>query len=252
MAAPDLTVADFEFACKAGTAAIQTCMGLSGSSIIKYGFAIGADTAQGAPGNALEYTASAGGAAFIIGTDNLIAEINGTLSYTTDTPDFWRREGMKYPSHGERFTGRPAYFKHSISCSQNLMEKMGTKPEDYNYAIFHQPNGKFPIRVAKMLGFSNEQVATGLLTPLIGNTYSGSSMLGLSNVLDEAKPGDRIFMVSYGSGAGSDGFDLTVTDGIESYDRSPRVLLKNVIAKTKMLDYGTYAKFREKIKLEGE
>jgi hydroxymethylglutaryl-CoA synthase len=251
-AAPDLTAADFEFACKAGTAAIQTSMGLVGSNIIKYGLAIGADTSQGAPGNALEYTASAGGAALLIGTDNMIAEINGTISFTTDTPDFWRREGMKYPSHGERFTGKPAYFKHSISCSNNLMEKMGTKPEDYQYAIFHQPNGKFPIRVAKMLGFSYEKIEAGLLTPIIGNTYSASSMLGLASVLDEAKPGDRIFMVSYGSGAGSDGFDLTVTDNIKSYDRSPRMLLKTMIANTKILDYGIYAKFREKIKLEGE
>jgi hydroxymethylglutaryl-CoA synthase len=251
-AAPDLTAADFEFACKAGTAAIQTSMGLVGSNIIKYGLAIGADTSQGAPGNALEYTASAGGAALLIGTDNLIAEINSTISYTTDTPDFWRREGMKYPSHGERFTGKPAYFKHSISCSNNLMEKMGTKPEDYQYAIFHQPNGKFPIRVAKMLGFSYEQIETGLLTPIIGNTYSASSMLGLAAVLDEAKSGDRIFMVSYGSGAGSDGFDLTVTDKIKSFDRSPKMLLKTMIANTKILDYGIYAKFREKIKLEGE
>lgn len=251
-AAPNLTAADFEFACKAGTAAIQTCMGLVGSKIIKYGLAIGADTAQGAPGNALEYTASAGGAALLIGSDNLVAKINGTISFTTDTPDFWRREGMKYPSHGERFTGKPAYFKHTVKCANNLMEKVGTKPEDYKYVIFHQPNGKFPLRVANMLGFSKEQVQTGLLTPIIGNTYSASSMLGLCSVLDEAKPGDRVFVISYGSGAGSDGFDITVTDNIDNFDRSPSFLLKNIISRTKVIDYGTYAKFREKIKLEGE
>ena len=251
-AAPNLTAADFEFACKAGTAAIQTCMGMVGSKIIKYGLAIGADTAQGAPGDALEYTASAGGAALLIGSDNLIAKINQTLSYTTDTPDFWRREGRKYPSHGERFTGKPAYFKHTTACANNLMEKMGTKPEDYQYAVFHQPNGKFPVRVASMLGFSKGQVQTGLLTPIIGNTYSGASMLGLCAILDEAKAGDRIFMISYGSGAGSDGFDLTVTDEIESFDRSANTRLMNWISRVRELDYGTYAKFREKIKLEGE
>jgi len=251
-AAPNMTAADFEFACKAGTAAIQTCMGLVGTGIIKYGFAIGADTAQGAPGDALEYTASAGGAALLIGSENIIAQINGTISYTTDTPDFWRREGMKYPSHGERFTGKPAYFKHTMACANNLMEKMGTQPGDYQYAIFHQPNGKFPIRVASMLGFSKEQVQTGLLTPIIGNTYSGASMLGLCAVLDEAKAGDRIFVISYGSGAGSDGFDLTVTKQIDTFDRSVNFQLMNWISRTRNLDYGTYAKFREKIKLGGE
>ena len=56
-ASPDLTVADYEFACKAGTAAIQSCMGLVGAGMVNYGVAIGADTAQGAPSDALEYSA---------------------------------------------------------------------------------------------------------------------------------------------------------------------------------------------------
>jgi hydroxymethylglutaryl-CoA synthase len=252
-AAPNITAADFEFACKAGTAAIQTCMGLVSSEMIKYGLAIGADTSQGAPGNALEYAASAGGAAFVVGKgDSVIARINSTLSFTTDTPDFWRREGQKYPSHGERFTGKPAYFKHILSCSNNLLSKCGTAPEDYNYAVFHQPNGKFPVRVAKMLGFVNDQIETGLLTPKIGNTYSGSTMLGLAAILDIASPGDRIFAVSYGSGAGSDGFDITVTDEIVNISREDKFAVETMIANTRFIDYATYAKFREKLKLEGE
>ncbi|MCK5547458.1 MAG: hydroxymethylglutaryl-CoA synthase, partial [Thermoplasmata archaeon] len=141
-AAPFMTAADYEFACKAGTAAIQTCAGLVGSKIVKYGVAIGSDTSQGAPGDALEYSASAGGAAYLIGSSDVIAEINQTCSYTTDTPDFWRREGESYPSHGGRFTGEPAYFKHITSCAKRLFELEKTKPEDYKFAVFHQPNGK--------------------------------------------------------------------------------------------------------------
>lgn len=251
-AVPDLTAADYEFACKAGTAALQTCMALVASGQVKYGMAIGSDTSQGAPGNALEYSASAGGAAFIIGSERLIALINSTLSYTTDTPDFWRREGQKYPSHGERFTGKPAYFKHITSCGKNLMAKLATKPEDYDYAIFHQPNGKFPINVAKMLGFTYEQIETGLLTPRIGNTYSGATMVALAAILDVSKPGDRIFMVSYGSGAGSDAFDITVTDHITELERESGSTMEAMISDEVFIDYGIYAKYREKIKLEGE
>jgi hydroxymethylglutaryl-CoA synthase len=168
----DMTVADFEFACKAGTAAIQTCMGLVGSGMVKYGVAIGADTSQGAPGDPLEYSASAGGASFLIGAKDMIAVINHTSSFTTDTPDFWRREGQDYPSHGGRFTGEPAYFKHVTSAAKLVLKRMSSQPADYQYAVFHQPNGKFPQRVAKMLGFTDKQVEVGLLTPRIGNTYS--------------------------------------------------------------------------------
>ncbi|RLI78824.1 hydroxymethylglutaryl-CoA synthase, partial [Archaeoglobales archaeon] len=143
--------ADLEFACKAGTAAIQICYAMVKSGMIKYGLAIGADTSQARPGDALEYAAAAGGAAFIVGKDP-IAEIEATYSFTSDTPDFWRRDLQPYPSHGGRFTGVPAYFRHVISAAKGLMDKYGYTPNDFDFAVFHQPNAKFPLRAAKMLG----------------------------------------------------------------------------------------------------
>ncbi|MFZ2412284.1 MAG: hydroxymethylglutaryl-CoA synthase [Candidatus Methanoperedens sp.] len=247
-ATPNLTSADFEFACKAGTAAIQACMGLVGSDMIELGMAIGSDVAQGAPGDALEYTAAAGGVAYIIGKKNTVANIESTYSFTTDTPDFWRREGMPYPEHGGRFTGEPGYFKHVTSAANGLMERMGTKPSDYDYAIFHQPNGKFPTRVAKMLGFTNEQIKPGLVVPRLGNTYSGSCMMGLAATLDIAEPEDRIFMTAFGSGAGSDAFSMTVTDRIdETRNGAPSV--EQLLANPIYINYATYAKHKGKIKL---
>jgi hydroxymethylglutaryl-CoA synthase len=247
-AAPHLTAADLEFACKAGTAGMQICMGLVDSRIVDYGLAVGADTSQGAPGDALEYTASAGGAAYIIGKENTIADFEGTYSFTTDTPDFYRREGKPYPRHGGRFTGEPAYFKHVISATQGFFDKMGTEAKDYDHVVFHQPNGKFYLKAAKKLGFSNEQSKTGLLTPFIGNTYSGATPLGLAAILDIAKPGDRVLAVSYGSGAGSDAFSLTVNDNIEERrDNAPKVA--EMIAKKNYVDYATYAKYKGKIRM---
>ncbi|MDI3482359.1 MAG: hydroxymethylglutaryl-CoA synthase [Candidatus Methanomethylophilaceae archaeon] len=250
-ASPLISVADLEFACKAGTAGMQAVMGQVGSGMIRYGVAIGADTSQGAPGDALEYSASAGGAAFLIGSENIIARINSTLSYTTDTPDFWRREGQPYPSHGGRFTGEPAYFKHVGEAAKMMMERMGTSPADYNHVIFHQPNGKFPQRMAKMLGFTDEQLSRGLLTPMIGNTYSGAVPLGLASVLDTASPGDRILMVAYGSGAGSDAFDITVTDTIRHFNLAAAPTVASMLENTREIDYATYAKYRGKILMKG-
>jgi hydroxymethylglutaryl-CoA synthase len=58
-------------------------------------------------------------------------------------------------------------------------------------------------------------------------------------------------MVSYGSGAGSDGFVYTVTDAIKGKaDMAPKThpqLHENKV----YLDYGTYAKFRGKIVMAG-
>lgn len=245
---PNIQAADWEFACKAGTEAVQASIGLIGSGMGKYALSIGMDTAQGRPGDALEYTAASGGAAFLLGpVEEACAVYQGSYSYVTDTPDFWRRSGESYPSHGDRFTGEPAYFNHVLSSASSLMEMMGTTPKDYTYAVFHQPNVKFPARAAKMLGFEDEQIETGLLAGVIGNVYSGSCMVGLTAILDQAKPGDRILMVSYGSGAGSDSFDILVSDNIEKVrNRAPSTL--DYIRRRTEIDYATYCRYRGKLK----
>jgi hydroxymethylglutaryl-CoA synthase len=250
-ATPYLTAADFEFACKAGTAAIQTCLGMVGAGMIRYGVAIGSDTSQGAPGDALEYSASAGGAAFVIGRERVIAKIRHTTSYTTDTPDFWRREGQRYPSHSGRFTGEPAFFRHVTECAKRMFEVAGTEPKDYRHVVFHQPNGKFPQRVGKQLGFTDVQMKYGLVTPYIGNTYSGAALIGLANVLDHAEPGERILVVGYGSGAGSDAFDLEAMDEIAKFDRSYGTPVDEYLEHGVELPYSVYAKFRGKIHMGG-
>ena len=249
-AAPMVQAGDWEFACKAGTEAIIAAVGLVGSHMADYALGIGADTAQGRPGDALEYTAGAGGAAIIIGpAHGALARFEGSLSYVTDTPDFWRRPRAEYPSHGMRFTGDPAYFHHIIAAGQMLLEAMNRTPDEYRYVVFHQPNVKFPTRAAKQLGFKPEQWETGLLVGRIGNTYSASSLVGLTAVLDVAEPGDRILVVSFGSGAGSDAISLEVTEHI--HDR--RLLApatEDYIARRTPIDYATYLRYRGKLRMK--
>jgi hydroxymethylglutaryl-CoA synthase len=246
-AVPNVQAADWEFACKAGTEAMVAAIGFVGSQMARYALAVGMDTAQSKPGDALEYTAGAGGAAYLLGpAEESLAVIDHTYSFVTDTPDFWRRAYQKYPEHGQRFTGDPAYFKHIYEAGSTLLEATDTTPEDYKYAVFHQPNTKFPQRVGAMLGFSKEQIETGLLVPVIGNTYAGSAIIGLTAVLDVAEPGDRILMVSFGSGAGSDAFAITVTENIlERRNQVPRT--QDYIARRTEIDYATYARMRGKL-----
>jgi hydroxymethylglutaryl-CoA synthase len=247
-ATPEVHTADLEFACKAGTEGMFIALNLVQAGAVKYGLAVGADTSQGAPGDALEYSAAAGAAAYIFGREKLIAEVLETFSYTTDMPDFWRREYQYYPQHGGRFTGDPAYFTHVMGAAKGMLAKAKMKPSDFDYVIFHQPNGKFPLRVGEMLGFVRKQIDPGWLVPKLGNTYSGSSPLGLTATLDIAKPGNMILMVSYGSGAGSDAFIFRVTDRIDEVrDLAPKT--RDLLDRNKVyLDYGTYAKFRRKIR----
>jgi hydroxymethylglutaryl-CoA synthase len=211
--------ADLEFACKAGTAALQIVKALVESKQIRFGLAIGSDTAQSKPGDALEYSAAAGAAAFIVGTATSkhpgICTIDATLSYTTDTPDFWRGTNDKFPSHAGRFTGEPAYFHHIETATRKLLEETKISLGEIDHVVFHMPNAKFPLQAAKKLGIKPEQLKAGFIVPHIGNTYSACSPLGLIEVLQTAKKDQRIMLVSYGSGAGSDAFLFTMKrDGV--------------------------------------
>lgn len=237
--------ADLEFACKAGTAGMQMIAGLIGSGQILCGLAIGADTAQSKPHDVLEYTSAAAGAAFVLGgaTRPLLAELVEYTSYSSDTPDFWRRDGVQYPSHAGRFTGEPAYFAHVTGAATGLLAKTKSKPSDYAYCVFHMPNGRFPRDVAKRLGFTSAQLAPSLIVDHIGNPYSASTMTGLAAVLDIAKPGEKIFMVSYGSGAGSDGFVWKTTKELDKRKDTVQDQIKN---KT-YIDYVQYLKQTHKI-----
>ena len=240
--------ADLEFACKAGTAAMQVCYGLVKSQTIEYGLAVGADTAQSKPGDILEYSASAAAAAFIIGDNEneIIATIDKTISFTSDTPDFWRRNLQKYPEHAGRFTGEPSYFKHVLSATKNILQQTNLTQKDFDYVIFHQPNGKFPLLAAKQLGFTREQVQPGLIATQIGNPYSASSLLGLCAVLDIAKPNQKILLTSYGSGSGSDSFVLTTTKLIEEKQKLAQTT-KNYIDQKEYLNYWQYKMHMDQI-----
>lgn len=246
-ATPGTLAADWQFACKAGTEALQAGLGFVGSGMADYTLAIGMDTAQGRPGDALEYTAGAGGAAYLVGpAAEALAIVQRSLSYVSDTTDFWRRPTTHYPSHAERFSGDPGYFGHVKPAAEEMMRVMQSAPEDYDYVVFHQPNPKFPTRALEELGFTPAQWKAGLLVAEIGNTYAGSAMIGLTAILDEARPGQRILMVSYGSGAGSDAFDLLVTDRIvDRQRRAPQT--RDYIRRRVPIDYAQYVRMRKKL-----
>ena len=239
---PRVVAIDMEFACKAGTTAMILAAGLVASGAIKHGLAIGTDNAQARPGDELEYTAGAGAAAYLVSgdSDRLLAVLEYAYSYVTDTPDFWRREGERYPRHAYRFTGAPAYFNHIVGAAKGLMEEAGLKPSDFDYVVFHQPNVKFPLRAAQMLGFKPEQVKPGLLSGEIGNTYAAASLIGLARVLDAAKPNQRILVVSFGSGAGSDAISLVTTENVGKKKSS----LERLLSRKVYVDYGLYAKMK--------
>ncbi len=244
---------DTEFACKACTSMFKDAASLVNypKSNIQHAMVIGTDNSQAAPrdcpGGELDVFVGYGAAAYVFGKHDVIAEIEGWYSCTSDTPDFWRRDGEPFPSHGGRFTGDPAYFKHVRKAAKKLMERLNLQAKDVDHFVAHQPNAQFPTRIAKELGFKEEQYLPSLQVVKFGNTYSGASPVGLAAVLDGAKPDERILIASYGSGAGSDAYSLITTPQIAEKRQRQRLTVKYQ-AENPFLEYVDYTTYR-KLKL---
>jgi hydroxymethylglutaryl-CoA synthase len=236
----DMALADLQFACKAGTQGMQIGYTYLLSDYSPYVLVIGADTAQAKPGDALEFTAGAGAAAYILGKSETIVDITAMLSIATDTPDFWRRAGQSYPEHAGRFSGEPAYFYHISTAAQKIMNETGLQAKDFAYCVFHTPNGKFPRAVAQKLGFNEKQLLPSLVVEQIGNTYAAAVPLALSAVLDKAKPHQKILVVSYGSGSGSDAFVMETTELITQFNKNRTNTLAQQLKKVTSVTYQTY------------
>lgn len=240
---PEYLAGDLEFACKAATTGMQITGALVDSKRVDYGLVVGSDTAQAKPQDALEYTAAAASCAFILGAkkEETVASVLTTSSVASDTPDFWRREGQKFPSHAGRFTGEPSYFTHVLLAANLLLKKSQLAPTDFKYCIFHMPNGKFPRVAAKKMGFSDEQLKLSLVVESVGNSYTASALMGLCNILDIANPNEKIFFVSYGSGAGSDGFIFETTENLSKIQKRG-TQVKDLIAQKQYINYVQYLK----------
>jgi len=235
----DYVAYDTQFACKATTGALISAYGLVKSGEIESALVVASDKANARPGDVLEYSAGSGSNAFVLGSENVIGEILGWHSFSSDTPDFWRRSGQKYPSHAGRFTGSPSYFFHIASSSKKLLEKLNAKPSDFKYAVFHMPNGTFPLKIGNSLGFTTDQILPSYVVSQLGNSYSASALMGLCATFDNVKSGDTVFFASYGSGAGSDAIAFKIHDAINF----KRQNFKKTMSQKKYINYSTYSRY---------
>ena len=240
-----LSMADLQFACKAGTQALQLSLAQVQSNQIKLGLAIGTDTAQAKQGDILEFAAGSGAGAYLVSNSNflpLAAILRATMSIATDTPDFWRRGHSPYPEHAGRFSAEPAYFYHITTLAKKILIEQNLKTKDIDYCVFHTPNAKFPKQAASILGFTSDQLMYSLPVTHVGNTYAAAVPLALANVLDHAKPNQTILVISYGSGAGADAFIFQTTPHILTIQNKSTLTLQSQIDSLTPLDLVNYIK----------
>src|SRR4030067_3099579 len=191
--------------------------------------------------DSIEHALGAGAAAFVLSGDNLIAELEGHASYASEY-------------FGERFRPREAPYLHDLNVKKfaegslltnttragsALLKKLNRKPEEYQHVVIQQPDARVQATVAARLNFTDAQLASSLVSKSLGDLGAASVPVALASALDTAKVGDKIMVISYGSGAGSDAMSFKVVS-----DRKTQVRVQTEMDRKEYIDYVKYLKLK--------
>lgn len=236
--------ADIQFSTKSGSSALQIARAMVLCGAMERALAIGSDTINRhtAPGTFQEYVASAGAAGFVVGSDptKMIAEIGPFETIISDLSDGFRLDGERYIRSGglSAVESGIGLFKHVSQAVRLYLEKHKYEPKDFDYLVVQQPIGIVPIALSLRLAFQMDQVMPSMIAYELGDIGSASSLVALALTLDQARPGQRILLASYGFGAGADVTTLTVTENIDRYKKTGP-LVDDQIKRKEMVDYAS-------------
>jgi hydroxymethylglutaryl-CoA synthase len=236
-----IRTADFIGSTKAGTSALLSAFdalnGETSSSIL----VCASDCRLSKPGSSQEPLYGDGAVALLVGNNDVIATFEGSYSVSYDFPDRWRAAGEKFEHAWEdRFIRDEGYAKMIPEAISGLIKKYNLNIKDFAKIAYPGIYAREHGAIAKRLGAEPGQIQDNLLDK-IGDTGSASPLMILAAALENAKPGDKILVASFGNGA--DALFFHVTDKVNKLaDR--RGVKKSLVSKKELSSYEKYLAFR--------
>ncbi|MFP3974676.1 MAG: hydroxymethylglutaryl-CoA synthase [Chloroflexota bacterium] len=239
----DIWTADFANSLRAGTNALKAAMDAVKAGSARRVLVVASDCRLGAPDSAFERLSGDGAAAFLIGEDDVSVSIEFSHSVSNEMIDVWRASEDTYVRFWEdRFAQTQGYLKVMGEAISGLLDKSKMSAGDFSKIVLYGHEARRPAEVAKKLGFDAKAQLQDLLLDSMGNTGTAYALMLLVAALEEAQPGDRLLMASYGNG--SDAFALEVSDQIKKIG-DHRGIKANLETKRMVPDYATYLKWRK-------
>jgi len=237
--------ADLTDSLRAGTSALKTAIDAVNAGGGNY-MVVASDSRLGAAQGALEQALGDGAAALAIGSDKVIAEIEGGYSIYSDFTDLWRSDGDRFPRAAEgRFIDEVGYLPAMQSVINGLLKKYQLKLADFASIVYYASDARQHAALARRLKLDKAQVQDPLYND-IGNTGTAAGFLMLASTLEKSKPGDRILFVGYGDGA--DAFILRATDEIKRFQKQP--VVSHQLAGKIPISYGQYLTWKDLVPVE--
>ncbi len=238
----DIRVADLTDSTKATTIAMLTAIDAVKSGSSKNTLICAGDCRIPRPGSAQEELYGDGAGSVLIGEDNVIAKFLGSSTLSHDFTSHWRGQNDKFDNQWEdRFIRDVGYKKFLVESISGALKNCNLEAKDIAKAAYPCLYAGDHKGIAKKLGLTPEQVQD----PLIGNvgyTGAGTPLMLLVAALEDAKPGDKIVIASFGQG--SDALVFEVTDAINAIKGTKKGIKKNLETKRELNSYEKMISFR--------
>ena len=216
--------------------AADAVRGSGGSALVTV-----ADCRLAAPEGKAEQAGGDAGVAFVVGSENVLAEIVASASVTREFLDTWRAPGERFAhTWEERFALTQAYGPLLGAAARRVLEQAKCAPGDLAKVVLDAPNPRATDDMIRGMKLTPEQLADPLALT-VGQTGAAHAALVLANVLAGAKAGDRILVA--GAADGADAIVLRVTDRAGSFTQSRSV--GRLIESKGDVAYARYLKWRE-------
>jgi 3-hydroxy-3-methylglutaryl CoA synthase/uncharacterized OB-fold protein len=208
----DVASADASGSLRAGTSALLGALqsNRAGDTLI-----VASDARRAKPGSAQEMAYGAGAVAMTVGTENVIARLIGHASRTVPFVDHYRATGEPYDYFWEeRWIRDEGYGKILPPAIKAALTETNLQPSDINYFCLPVTMKGVAAAVAKKSGIPAEAVEDDL-SENCGDTGAAHGLMMLAAALEKSKPGERIMVVTFGTGC--DVLVFEATDAIASY-----------------------------------
>ena len=237
----NIRTADFLGSNKSGTSAL-----LSAFDAVKGGTATNilvcaSDCRASKPGSSQEPLYGDAAAAVLMSNSDVIATLEGQFSVSYDFPDRWKTTSDKFEHAWEdRFIRDVGYAKMIPEAITGLLKKYNLAITDLTKIVFPDLYPREHAAIVKRLGADPRQIQTSLLDK-VGDSGAASPLMMLVAALEDAKPGDKIMVASFGNG--SDAMFFQVTEQINKMGNR-RGIKKNLETKKELVSYEKYLAFR--------
>jgi hydroxymethylglutaryl-CoA synthase len=243
----DVRSSDFSGSLKSGTSALVCALEGVGSGGMRQVLVCAADCRLGKMGSPQEMIFGDGSAAFLVGNEGAIAEFKGSYSLTYDFVDHYRGAKTAFDRQWEdRWIRDQGYDEFVPRAINGLLQKCGVKLDDFSKVVFQCLYDSERKNLARILKLDPARIQDPQHNT-IGETGTAQSLLMLGSALEEARPGDKLLVVSFGSGC--DALYFEVTDEISKRNGGGG-LKRRLANRADLSNYQKYAVFRGMIPVD--